>query len=583
MTAVNNTASRRSSYLVGKAFRSFLLASVLTAAASQVGNLIDGLMLSHFIGENAMSAINITTPVTQTMFAICILIGVGGSMLAGMAIGNHRRDEASGIFSMVATSAVVIGLIIGSLGMVFFHPLISTLCPDTALMGYTGDYLQIVLPSAAIYMLMVVVQMFVTLDGEPKRVTAALTTCTVVNLSLDYVFIVPLKMGVTGAGIATVVSYVAAITVLLLHFRKEGTLRYTLPRQAALIKSIATMGLPFGIATVLVAVQMLGNNLVAINLMGTAGIVALSVCMYLLRFSMIILTGTLESFQPVAAILKGSGDNGGVSLVLGKAYGFLAFSLTLFALIMILFPGWIISLFDITDPDSMDMMHSALPAFAFNVILQAVVYLLIPVYQLYSHRKLALVISFGQPLMPLVCFWALTTLSAHGCGINPWWGFALGQLLVAVIVYFCTLSRRHDDSAPFVLIPRANPDRIFDTTVKPDFGSMQEGLKETDEWLKRQGVGDEIRNRVVLAMEESVKNVIQHGLSKRRKSAIDVRISLEPDSIRYVLNDEGVPFNPMTCKPDGGYGLTIVQNICDDVKYEYLFHQNILQLEWKRH
>ena len=48
-------------------------------------------------------------------------------------------------------------------------------------------------------------------------------------------------------------------------------MRYTLPRQAALIKSIATMGLPFGIATVLVAVQMLGNNLVAINLMGTAG------------------------------------------------------------------------------------------------------------------------------------------------------------------------------------------------------------------------------------------------------------------------------------------------------------------------
>ena len=86
---------------------------------------------------------------------------------------------------------------------------------------------------------------------------------------------------------------------------------------------------------------------------------------------------------------------------------------------------------------------------------------------------------------------------------------------------------------------------------------MQEGLKETDEWLKRQGVGDEIRNRVVLAMEESVKNVIQHGLSKRRKSAIDVRISLEPDSIRYVLNDEGVPFNPMTCKPDGGMVLLL--------------------------
>ena len=132
---------------------------------------------------------------------------------------------------------------------------------------------------------------------------------------------------------------------------------------------------------------------------------------------MIILTGTLESFQPVAAILKGRATTVACQLVLGKAYGFLAFSLTLFALIMILFPGWIISLFDITDPDSMDMMHSALPAFAFNVILQAVVYLLIPVYQLYSPSKTCVGNLFRSASLPLVCFLGIDHMvRAHGCG-----------------------------------------------------------------------------------------------------------------------------------------------------------------------
>ena len=44
-------SNRRSPYLVGKAFRGFLLASVLTAAASQVGVIVDGIMLARFINE----------------------------------------------------------------------------------------------------------------------------------------------------------------------------------------------------------------------------------------------------------------------------------------------------------------------------------------------------------------------------------------------------------------------------------------------------------------------------------------------------------------------------------------------------
>lgn len=583
MTAASHVSQKRTPYLVGKAFRSFLLASVLTAAASQVGALIDGLMLSRFINEEAMSAINVTGPVTQALFAICILIGVGGTMLAGMAIGNHDRPEASVIFSVVTVVSGSVGILLGILGMVFMPQLVGLLCPDPALQGYTSAYLEVILPASAVYMLMVVVQMFVTLDGEPRRVTAAVTTCMVVNLVLDYIFIVWCDWSMTGAAVATVISYLGSIAVLSPHFFRKEALRFSLPRSFRRIGRIAAMGLPFGIATVLIAVQMLGNNLVAIHYLGGAGIVALSICMYLLRFSMIILTGTLESFQPVAAILKGSGDNRGVSLVLVKAYRFLAVSLALLGLILVLFPAWIADLFDITDPASRATLLTAMPPFAANILLQCSVYLLIPVYQLYSHRKLALLISFGQPLLPMVCYWALAAAADAGeAWINPWWGFALGQMLVVVMLLPSAL-RRKGNHIPFVLIPRENPENLFDVSINPALGDMKECLVSADKWLRHNGIDDTLRLRVELACEESVKNIVEHALRNRSgHSEIDLRIALDNDKIVAVIRDEGIPFNPVEQDPATGLGLMLVRRTCDAQNYEYIFHQNMLTIEWNR-
>lgn len=583
MTGASYVKSRRTPYLVGKAFRSFLLASVLTAAASQVGALIDGLMLSRFINEQAMSAINVTGPVTQTLFAICILMGVGGTMLAGMAIGNHDRPEASSIFSIVMAVVGAVGILAGLSGMAFLPQLVALLCPDPALQGYTAAYLEVILPASAVYMLMVVGQMFVTLDGEPRRVTAAVATCMVVNLVLDYVFIAWCGWSMTGAAVATVISYLGSIAVLSPHFFRRDSLRFCLSRSFRRVARIAAMGLPFGIATVLIAVQMLGNNLVAINYLGGPGIVSLSVCMYLLQFSMIILSGTLESFQPVAAILKGSGDNRGVSLVLVKAYRFLAVSLALLGAVIVLFPEGIAALFDITDAASRDTLVGALPPFAANILLQCSVYLLIPVYQLYSNRKLALLISFGQPLLPMVCYWALAAASQTVAPwINPWWGFAIGQLLVVVMLLPSVLLRK-GNHIPFVLIPRENPQTLFDASIRPAISDMKECLADADKWLRQNGIDDTLRLRVELACEESVKNIVEHALRNRSgHSEIDLRIALTPGKIIAVIRDEGIPFNPVEQDSSTGLGLMLVRKTCDAQKYEYIFHQNMLAIEWNR-
>lgn len=431
-------------------------------------------------------------------------------------------------------------------------------------------------------MIMAVMQMFVTLDGEPGRVTMAVAACTVVNLILDYLFIKWFQWGMTGAAIATVISYLASLAVLLPHFRKKNTLSFAVAISPATAGKIFSMGLPFGIATMMIAVQLLGNNMVAIHYLGTNGIVTLSVCIYLLQFSMIILTGTLESFQPVAAILKGSGDNLGVRMVLGKAYTFMSAGLAVLAIILVLFPDWIAYFFGISDAQTLRMMQIALPAFAVNIILQCCVYLLIPVYQIYNHKNLALLISFGQPLLPMAFYWLFSYLSSSGtAAVNPWWGFATGQMCVIVMLLPFALTRK-GNHMPFLLIPNDNPDQMFDISVKPSPEEMMKSLSQANDWLKTRGADDMLRNRIILACEESLGNVIRHALKNKKKSMIDLRITSSGNRICALVRDEGIPFNPIDQDPGTGIGLLIVKKTCDDLKYEYLFRQNLLSLEWNK-
>ena len=134
----------RDSYLVSRAFRSFLFASVMTVAASQMGAFIDGLMVTWFISDTAMSAINIAMPVLQLYFSLCLLLGVGGTILAGKAIGSHDRRLASRIFSISSSAAVITGLLLGAGGLLLFNPLLRLLCPDPSIIGFAGEYLSLI-------------------------------------------------------------------------------------------------------------------------------------------------------------------------------------------------------------------------------------------------------------------------------------------------------------------------------------------------------------------------------------------------------------------------------------------------------
>lgn len=565
---------KRNPYLINKAFNSFLVASLLTVAATQVGATVDGMMLSYLIGEQAMGSVNICRPVMQQLFSLCMLLGAGSSMLVGVAIGNRNRAEADRIFTAVMTLVAIIGVGALAAGLVGLRPLVAFLCPDVQLQGVTAEYLGVTLYGAVFYMLSVISEMFVAVDGNPKRVTTAVMSCAMTNITLDYVFIAVLHWGVTGAAWATVISYIVSVALLLPHFRHPGTLRLRFKECAkTLVPSLST-GLPFGIATTLMAVQMWGTNNIAMTHLGQGGIIALSVCIYLLCLSMIILTGTLKTFQPVASILKGANDGHGVLMVIRKAYAFMSASLLLFALPLVLCPRWVAMAFGISELEALNIATQAIPAYSLNIILQCVVYLLIPIYQLYGNKALATFISVGQPLAPLLGMWLLAEVAPR----YVWWGFAMGQAAVALLTaLFAWTRRRHDHSLmPLVLVPRGEATIGVETSIPAQIGDMGRLVDELDSFLKAHMTDPSLVMHIEVCAEELLKNIITHGYARKgNKHYIDYRLSITPGKVCMVISDDAMAFNPVEYDKQTGIGLLLVRGLCTEIKYDYLFRQNI--------
>lgn len=556
----------RNSYLISKAFKNYLTASVLTVAATQVANIVDASIVGNLIGPEALAAVNLSKPILQAFFAVSCLYISSSTMLAGIAIGKGDKEKANKLFSFSIITSLVLGSLFIISGLFAFDSLSELLCNSENLRPMTNAFMRVTIISAIPQLLMYTMNQYVTTDGSPKLITYAVLVGNIFNIVLDIVFIKFFGWGIAGAAWATFTMYFVCILMVLPHFRKKGTLCLSLPKLGDIeYGQIITFGLPLFFGTVLLSVQFIGNNYVASTYLGDGGLIALAVCMQLFAFSMIILTGTLRTIQPVGSILKGLGDNRGMIFLIRRAYRFLFICLAIYAVCLVAFPVQISGLLGASNETSLPFILKALPLFSLNIIMQALLYNLMPIYQFYGHKNLALFLSFGQTLLPMLGFWALK---------GGWLGFFLGQIVVAVVILICTsiIRSKNKSLMPIFLIPRNDGKDVYDVTIHTTMEELIDSTKNLKEFLLSHNIESERAYQSVLCTEELLKNIIEHGHARY----IDIRAT---DSI-ISIHDDGKPFNPLEYKDDGeGIGLKIVHGVGIDMKYDYRFNQNMITIK----
>lgn len=196
----------------------FALPTIIMMVFMSLYTIVDGFFISRYIGTNALSSANIVYPVTNILLGIGIMLATGGNAIIAKFMGEGRPEKSRTTFTLIVTVSIIAGIIFFVLCTVFITPLVSALGANELLMKDSIDYLQTLLYFSPALILQLLFQTFFVTEGRPQIGLFLTIGSGITNVILDYVFIVPLGMGIRGAALATGIGYVIPAVFGLVYF-----------------------------------------------------------------------------------------------------------------------------------------------------------------------------------------------------------------------------------------------------------------------------------------------------------------------------------------------------------------------------
>ncbi|MGN0770958.1 MAG: MATE family efflux transporter [Christensenellales bacterium] len=255
-----------------KLFWKMGLPMIVSMVLQALYNVVDSIFVANMEGTGALAnqALTIAFPIQIMVIAVGVGTGVGVNALLSKSLGEKNKEKVNrvagnGIFLVMVIYAVF--LLFGLFLSRWFIGLFTD-NPDVLQMGTA--YLRICACLSLGSIGFSIYERFLQATGKTMCSTIAQISGAVVNIVLDYVFIFPLNMGVSGAAWATVIGqFVSMFIAMAFHYsiNKEigGNPKYIKP-SGSIIKGIYKIGASAAAMQALLSVMMAGVNAI----LGTA-------------------------------------------------------------------------------------------------------------------------------------------------------------------------------------------------------------------------------------------------------------------------------------------------------------------------
>ena len=240
-------------------------------------SLVDTRIVGSTLGTDALAAVGATSTVNNLVIGFLIGLTNGFAILAARDFGAQRYIELRKVVANILKLGLIISFILTLLSVSFLEPLLKVLNMPEDLMMEGMAYIEVILLGMTAAMLYNVCASVLRAIGDTVTPLLFLIGSTIMNIGLDYLFILGFKMGVEGAAYATVIAQsIAAMMCFIyiwkrypmLHIKKED-----FKHDCMLSRALLTSGLSMGMMQSLVSLGTVTLQS-AINQLGTHIIVA---------------------------------------------------------------------------------------------------------------------------------------------------------------------------------------------------------------------------------------------------------------------------------------------------------------------
>lgn len=284
----------------------YIVSAVIGMLGLSLYILADTYFIATGIGADGLTALNLAIPVYSFLHGTGLLIGMGAA--THYAIARIRKDVSRGnrVFTagiLWVTAAAIVYVLTGLFGV---ESLMRLFGAEGAVLSDAVSYLKIILLSSPFFLANNLLLCFVRNDGKPKRSMAAMLGGSLVNIVLDWIFIFPCQMGMSGAALATCIAPVVSLGVLSCHFlKRENGFR---PEKGGISFRVLAPGIPSLVNEVSNGIVMIAFNTVLLGMAGNRGVAAYGVIANIALVVTAVYTGIGQGLQPLFSEAYATGN-----------------------------------------------------------------------------------------------------------------------------------------------------------------------------------------------------------------------------------------------------------------------------------
>lgn len=273
-------------------------------------NVVDTIFIGRTVGSLGIAGLSIVFPVQMLVMGVGQMIGIGGASLISRSLGAQNVNRAERTLGNAMLCICLLGIaitVIGLSGSSFWLRLFGA---SETVLPYARDYFNIILLGTVFRVFAMSANSLVRAEGNARVPMIAMVAGAVLNIALDAVFILGLRMGVSGAAIATVLAQVVSATYLMSYYHSNrSSLRiamHNLVPERSVMREILAIGVSSFVRTTAgsLVIVFVNRSLVAYG--GDIAVAAFGLLHRVIMFFFMPLVSIAQGLQPVLGFSYGA-------------------------------------------------------------------------------------------------------------------------------------------------------------------------------------------------------------------------------------------------------------------------------------
>ena len=535
--------------IVKRTFKGVCIAQFFSFLAQFVAVVVDGVVVGKCLGSDNLAAFGFASPVVSVVTAFVGFAMTGISIICARCLGDTDRKKQESIFTTCMIFALLLGavltiiIVVFSSGWAYVAGAKGDVCTLTA--DYIKGYGLGIIPTVMTASLFPIMQ----LDGDKNRMTFSFIAMAAVDIILDIVNGFLIHGGIFGMGIATAVSEVVSMLILLGHFIGRDTVfKFRLSSfRVVYVPEIVVLGYMYIVKQLLSALlTFIYNNYLQIMYGGDL-VAAYTSIVSAGRLFLCVGMAIGNTVSVLSGVYAGEEDSSSLKKLMRVSFSYSVIVNGILTVLAIIAAAPLISAYF---KESGQLLDTAITGFRIYIVVMIFHSINLCLRGYYQSMKLQAITFWFSFLQNFACALAAMFILDNLLGLyGVWISSAAGELLAFLLITVYSMLKgkeKHGFFDKILFIPKefesTNADTIERTLTSME--TVMEFVGVLPKLCGEKGATQKQSNDIALAVEELAGNIIRYGFVDKKEHSIEVRVIKKGDEWLIRLRDDCLKFNP---------------------------------------